>query len=202
MKIPEWLGTGRRPIYLLQSLCLLLSVPIYLLQSLCLLLSVPIYLLQSLCLLLREQYDHKEMQDVRSMEIMRASQAKTIGLILGTIGRQGNPCILEDMQAKLDKCGLNHIVVLLSEIFPHKLDLFDSVDAWVQVACPRLSIDWGTAFSKPLLTPYELNVMLKAAPKWKEAYPMNFYANDVSGPWTVYFHKKKDGRPKRKIVLE
>lgn len=27
---------------------------------------------------------------------------------------------------------------------------------WVQVACPRLSIDWGEAFSKPLLTPYEV----------------------------------------------
>lgn len=24
------------------------------------------------------------------------------------------------------------------------------------MACPRLSIDWGTAFPKPLLTPYEV----------------------------------------------
>lgn len=28
---------------------------------------------------------------------------------------------------------------------------------WVQIACPRLSIDWGTAFSKPLLSPYEVH---------------------------------------------
>ena len=28
---------------------------------------------------------------------------------------------------------------------------------WVQVACPRLSIDWGYAFPKPLLSPYEVN---------------------------------------------
>ncbi len=28
---------------------------------------------------------------------------------------------------------------------------------WIQIACPRLSIDWGTAFSKPLLSPYEVN---------------------------------------------
>ena len=27
---------------------------------------------------------------------------------------------------------------------------------WVQVACPRLSIDWGLAFDKPILTPYEV----------------------------------------------
>lgn len=28
---------------------------------------------------------------------------------------------------------------------------------WVQIACPRLSIDWGTAFEKPLLSPYEVS---------------------------------------------
>jgi len=27
-----------------------------------------------------------------------------------------------------------------------------------QVACPRLSIDWGTHFAAPLLTPYEAEV--------------------------------------------
>lgn len=32
---------------------------------------------------------------------------------------------------------------------------------WVQVACPRLSIDWGTAFPKPLLTPYEVTPSLE-----------------------------------------
>jgi len=37
----------------------------------------------------------------------------------------------------------------------------------VQVACPRLSIDWGTAFAKPLLTPYEALVCLGETP-WKE----------------------------------
>lgn len=31
---------------------------------------------------------------------------------------------------------------------------------WIQIACPRLSIDWGTAFSKPLLSPYEVNTQL------------------------------------------
>ena len=31
------------------------------------------------------------------------------------------------------------------------------VDAWIQIACPRLSIDWGYAFKKPLLSPYEVH---------------------------------------------
>jgi len=47
-------------------------------------------------------------------------------------------------------------VLLLSELFPARLALMSAeVDAWVQIACPRLSIDWGYAFDRPLLTPFE-----------------------------------------------
>jgi len=31
----------------------------------------------------------------------------------------------------------------MSEITPNKLAEIENVDAWVQVGCPRLSIDWG-----------------------------------------------------------
>ena len=48
---------------------------------------------------------------------------------------------------------------------------------WVQVACPRLSIDWGYSFSKPLLTPYELAVAL-AETDWQTTYPMDYYAKE------------------------
>jgi 2-(3-amino-3-carboxypropyl)histidine synthase len=78
------------------------------------------------------------------------------------------------------------VVVLLSEIFPDKLRLFPDIGAWIQVACPRLSIDWGKAFTKPLLTPYEGAVALHEA-EWltnEQNYPMDFYANVSLGPWT------------------
>ena len=55
---------------------------------------------------------------------------------------------------------------------------------WVQIACPRLSIDWGEHFSRPLLTPYEAMVSLKQV-EWQKEYPMDFYANDSLGNWTV-----------------
>lgn len=63
------------------------------------------------------------------------------------------------------------------------------VDAWVQIACPRLSIDWGAAFNKPILTPYEFNIALTDCdPKWKKneasPYPMDFYSSSSLGPWT------------------
>jgi 2-(3-amino-3-carboxypropyl)histidine synthase len=63
--------------------------------------------------------------------------------------------------------------------------LFDDVDAWVQIACPRLSIDWGYAFSKPLLNPYEAEVAFGGT-AWKDVYPMDFYSKD-GGAWSVYY---------------
>lgn len=52
--------------------------------------------------------------------------------------------------------GVVMLQVLLSEVAPWKLDLMSHVDAWIQIACPRLSIDWGEGFHKPTLTPYEV----------------------------------------------
>jgi len=112
----------------------------------------------------------------------------------------------------LKEKNIPYVVVLLSEIFPSKLALFPDVEAygflssssfadcflpfcivslfrvfyyrWVQIACPRLSIDWGYAFEKPLLNPYEAEVALGGI-DWQATYPMDFYARD-GGKWTVY----------------
>ena len=133
----------------------------------------------------REYYDHDLMQATRKKAISLASEAKRFGIILGTLGRQGSTKIMEQLKTRIVNAGKEYVIVLLSEIFPDKLRLFEGVDAWVQIACPRLSIDWGIAFSKPLLTPYELAVALGCS-KWKEEnYPMDFYAYDSTGPWTV-----------------
>ncbi|KAB1264972.1 2-histidine synthase subunit 1 [Camelus dromedarius] len=132
----------------------------------------------------REHYDHQRMQANRQEAIATARSAKSWGLILGTLGRQGSPKILEHLESRLQALGLPFMRLLLSEIFPSKLSLFPEVDVWVQVACPRLSIDWGTAFPKPLLTPYEAAVALRDI-SWQQPYPMDFYAGSSLGPWTV-----------------
>ncbi|XP_044129925.1 2-(3-amino-3-carboxypropyl)histidine synthase subunit 1-like, partial [Bufo gargarizans] len=132
----------------------------------------------------REYYDHSSMLKNRGNAISSAARAKTWGLILGTLGRQGSPKILEHLESRLQALGCRYVRLLLSEIFPNKLKLFPEVEAWIQIACPRLSIDWGTAFPKPLLTPYEACVALKET-EWQKTYPMDFYSNQSLGPWTV-----------------
>ncbi|KAE8752326.1 hypothetical protein FOCC_FOCC001119 [Frankliniella occidentalis] len=150
-----------------------------------------------------EFYDHLIMRKQRSEAINFASNQSRFGLILGTLGRQGSTRVLENIQKDLQNLNKESVIVLLSEIFPEKIKLFSSVGAWVQVACPRLSIDWGTAFPKPLLTPYECAVALgNARAEWqtvgvdKANYPMDFYASSSLGPWTPNYKPccdKKEG---------
>jgi 2-(3-amino-3-carboxypropyl)histidine synthase len=152
------------------------------------------------------------------------SSVNIFGIILGTLGRQGeqslcringsaihsdvflfslhfcsfvsgNPALLTRIQERIKKCNKRSFVMLASEITPAKLALFDDkVDAWVQIACPRLSVDWGHALSasKPVLNPYELFVCLGAT-EWreKEPYPMDYYAQ-AGGPWSNYHAKNNE----------
>lgn len=128
-----------------------------------------------------EGYDHEEMWRVRREAIGQARSAKKVGLILGALGRQGNPHTLKMLEEKYREKDVETVKVVLSEIFPGKLAKFPDVDVWIQVACPRLSIDWGYAFPRPLLTPYEAMVALKEDEEWRDFYPMDYYARDGYG---------------------
>ena len=67
---------------------------------------------------------------------------------------------MDHLISRLEAKGKTVMTLLLSEIFPSKLALMSGdVGAWVQIACPRLSIDWGLAFDRPLLTPYEVGIV-------------------------------------------
>lgn len=160
----------------------------------------------------RESYDHAHMLAARRASVDRATASLAVrhstavtgsggdsggsrwGIILGTLGRQGNPRLVDRLRATLTRRGVSHFVLLLSEVFPAKLALFHDVDVWVQDSCPRLSVDWGAAFEEakgtPLLTPYEAMVALGET-AWRDIYPMDFYARD-SGPWTNYFESPED----------
>lgn len=108
------------------------------------------------------------------------------GVILGTLGRQGNFKQLQSITKQLSQetNPIPFIPILLSELSPAKLALFkDHISAFIQTSCPRLSIDWGSAFPKPLLSPYESSVALQTTKGWtgdglggEGAYPMDFYA--------------------------
>ncbi|KAL5527399.1 hypothetical protein ACEPAG_6190 [Sanghuangporus baumii] len=171
--------------------------------------------------LTRERYEHEEMRTVRNDAVQKArltvestfpmemdgrelqntfpAAYKPWGVILGTLGRQGNFRQLQAItrQLKQARQPVPYVPILLSELSPAKLALFNPhISTFVQTSCPRLSIDWGYAFDKPLLSPYEAAVALGKMKGWKvkgptdttdqdklDTYPMDFYA--AGGPWAV-----------------
>ncbi|KAG2077659.1 Diphthamide synthesis [Suillus decipiens] len=166
----------------------------------------------------RELYNHEEMRTIRDDAVQKARKSikafsqtspsrGTVapadenpiwGIILGTLGRQGS---FKQMQAithqlSTSNTDIPYIPILLSELSPAKLALFNPyISTFIQTACPRLSIDWGYAFDKPLLSPYETAVAVGKAKGWmneeKEGherarggrYPMDFY--EAGSPWAV-----------------
>lgn len=141
--------------------------------------------------LTREGYAHDEMHRSRKAAIQTAKRADFVGLILGTLGRQGSVGVLEEVARVLDERNIPHMTLLLSEVSPERLALFESVGAWVQVACPRLSLDWGDAYGTPLLTPYEAHVAFGGR-DYQAVYPMDYYSNK-GGPWSNYGAKNGHG---------
>ncbi|KAI8104283.1 hypothetical protein M9434_002843 [Picochlorum sp. BPE23] len=141
-----------------------------------------------------ESYDQVGMRKQRQEAIQKARGARRWGIILGTLGRQGNPRILDKVKGIMDSLGYEYVLVLLSEISPKKLSMMsDGIDAWIQIACPRLSIDWGDEFTKPTLNPYEAFVALGQIDGWWEGgsdYPMDYYASS-GGEYSSSYHRKK-----------
>ncbi|KAJ7774300.1 putative diphthamide synthesis protein-domain-containing protein [Mycena maculata] len=159
--------------------------------------------------LTRERYDHREMHTVRDDAVQAArksisafaredavSDAPLWGVVLGTLGRQGSFKQLQAIAHQLDASStpISYIPILLSELSPAKLALFNPhIAAFIQTSCPRLSIDWGYAFDRPLLSPYETAVAVGKAVGWmpkdegaekhEGGYPMDFYA--AGSPWAL-----------------
>lgn len=132
--------------------------------------------------LLREEYDHRGMRRARRSAVQKAERAQQWGVVLGTLGRQGNTATLDYVCQLLRSHGRHATVFLVSELSPAKVAHFEGViEAWVQIACPRLSIDWGEAFCAPLLTPYEVTVALGKAPKWWREAETSLQADEA---WT------------------
>ncbi|KAK7061514.1 2-(3-amino-3-carboxypropyl)histidine synthase subunit 1 [Favolaschia claudopus] len=159
--------------------------------------------------LTRERYDHREMHSVRDQAVKSArksiaaftqsdltAEAPLWGVILGTLGRQGSFKQLQAITNQLEssETAIPYIPILLSELSPAKLALFSPhISTFIQTSCPRLSIDWGYAFDRPLLSPYETAVAVGKAVGWMDeddgaenksnGYPMDFYA--AGSPWAV-----------------
>ena len=87
----------------------------------------------------------------RAISIEKLREAKNIGIIIGMkLGQKfGSP---KKLVEKLKEQGKNVIIITMSELTPDKIMNFYHIDAFIELACPRIAIDDFAMFSKPILT--------------------------------------------------
>jgi 2-(3-amino-3-carboxypropyl)histidine synthase len=91
--------------------------------------------------------------------IEEAGHAKTFGVLIGL--KLGQKRLDEALKIKeiAEKNGKAAFLFAVREILPEALMEFPSVDAYVNTACPRISLDAPSKFLKPVLTVNEFMVV-------------------------------------------
>jgi len=103
----------------------------------------------------------------RWASISEAKKAERFGVLIGL--KSGQKRVEEAMEAKekLEKSGRKATLLALREVTPEALMQFPLIEAFVNTACPRVSLDDASRFPKPVLTFEELLVMVGEV-SWEE----------------------------------
>jgi len=92
--------------------------------------------------------------------ICEAKKAETLGVLIGL--KIGQKRVEEAMKLKAEweRGGGKAILLAVKEISPEALMQFPGIDAFVNTACPRVSLDDASKFLKPVVTLNEALVLL------------------------------------------
>lgn len=95
----------------------------------------------------------------RIISIEKLKEAERVGIIIEIKPGQkfGSPKYLLE---KLRKKGKTAIIITMSELTPDKIMNFYNIDAFIELACPRIALDDFAKYSKPILTFKEALVAL------------------------------------------
>lgn len=120
----------------------------------------PVLVLDPLMNEVRELGDLKDrILRQRFAAITRASEAKRFLILVSTKAGQMRMDLARELKRKAEERGRNAEIVLLEEFHPDRLLPYDA-DAYVSTACPRIAIDDYLRYTKPILTPVEMEIVL------------------------------------------
>ena len=100
-----------------------------------------------------------KLQRKATLAIYKASEAKTFGIIVGLKEGQLSKLTALKFKRELEKEGKEVQLFALTNITNERLQNIKGIDAFIQVACPRISTD--NHFDKPLLSTPQATALLK-----------------------------------------
>lgn len=108
----------------------------------------------------------------RAISIHKLKEAQNVGIIIEIKPGQkfGSPKYLLQ---KLREAGKTAVVITMNEMTPDKIMNFYNIDAFIELACPRIAIDDFYKYNKPILTFKEALVAL-GIKSWDEMLETGF----------------------------
>lgn len=100
-----------------------------------------------------------DLQKKSILTIYKALDANTIGLVVGLKEGQFMLNRVLELKKEMEKHGKKVQLIALTEVTNDRLMVFSNIDAFIQVACPRISID--NSFTKPVLSVPQANALIK-----------------------------------------
>jgi 2-(3-amino-3-carboxypropyl)histidine synthase len=94
-----------------------------------------------------------------TLAIFKAVEAKSFGIIVGLKEGQLSKVFAVEFKKQLEKEGKKVQLFALTDITSERLNNLKGIDAFIQVACPRISTD--NQFDKPVLSSPQANALLK-----------------------------------------
>ena len=94
-----------------------------------------------------------------TLAIYKAAEAQSFGIIIGLKEGQLSKVFALKFKAELEKEGKTVQLFALTDITNERLKNLKGIDAFIQVACPRISTD--NQFDKPVLSTPQANALLK-----------------------------------------
>ena len=108
--------------------------------------------------------------------IEEAEHAKTFGIIVGLKPGQKRLDVALRVKETAEKKGKVAFLLALKEVLPEALMEFPTVDAYVNTACPRISLDAPSKFLKPVLTVNEFMVV-SGESSWENLLKKGLFGN-------------------------
>ncbi len=112
----------------------------------------------------------------RWANIVEAKKAKSFGVLISLKSGQMRLGDAVKIKDKLEQNGLKATLLALREVASSALIQFPSLDAFVNTACPRLSLDDAQSFRKPLLSLNEALVLLGEM-EWEKLLTRGWFGN-------------------------
>ena len=101
----------------------------------------------------------KKLQKKATLAIYKAAEAETFGIIIGLKEGQLSKVSALKFKKELEKEGKSVQLIALTDITNERLKNLKGIDAFIQVACPRISTD--NQFDMPVLSTPQANALLK-----------------------------------------